>query len=104
MAAGTLLVPPPSSAPENVEAEELSALIGTIYDAALDHALWPMVLERVARFADGAAAGLLSKDSVSKAGAVHHNFGVTEHYLQLYRETYWRFDPLTRCCSPKLAR
>ena len=75
--------------------ETYSDLIGAIYDAALDHALWPAVLERIARFVDGRAAGLLSKDSVSKLGDIHYNWGISEHYVRLYRDTHWKFDPLT---------
>jgi len=37
----------------------LSALIGDIYDAALDPARWQTVLARVARFVGGASATLL---------------------------------------------
>jgi DNA-binding CsgD family transcriptional regulator/PAS domain-containing protein len=40
------------------------------------------------------AAGLLLKDSVTKTGHTHHQFGVEPHYLQLYRDVYCRFDPL----------
>ena len=74
--------------------EKLSALIGSIYDATLDPSLWLGVLASIANFVGGKAAGLLSKDSVSKIGNVHYNFGVDDHYVQLYLETYWRFDPL----------
>src|SRR5207248_902192 len=38
-----------------LEAEELSALIGDIYDAALDPTLWPQVLPRSAQFVGGPA-------------------------------------------------
>jgi DNA-binding CsgD family transcriptional regulator/PAS domain-containing protein len=76
------------------EADQLSRLIGDIYDAALDLAPWPHVLEGAAHYAGGQAAGLLSKDSVSRIGDVHHNFGVDPHGLRLYREAYWKFDPL----------
>jgi DNA-binding CsgD family transcriptional regulator len=77
------------------EAEEVSVLVGEIYDAALDPSLWPGVLAKVAEFVNGQTAGLLSKDSVNKLGNVHYNFGVEDRYLKLYRETYWRVDPLT---------
>lgn len=76
------------------EAEVLSALIGDIYDAALDASLWPGALEEIAGFVGGSAAGLLSKDSVSRIGNAHYYCGVDSHYIELYRETYWRFDPL----------
>jgi DNA-binding CsgD family transcriptional regulator/PAS domain-containing protein len=74
--------------------ERLSQLIGDIHDAALDPGLWRAVLEKMARFAGGSAAGLLSKDSVSKIGNAHYHFGVEDRYIRLYRETYWKFDPL----------
>jgi DNA-binding CsgD family transcriptional regulator len=75
--------------------EQISTLIGEIYDAALDPALWPDVLAEIAAYVGGKAAGLLSKDSISKVGNAHYQFGVDDHYLRLYEETYWRFDPLT---------
>jgi DNA-binding CsgD family transcriptional regulator/PAS domain-containing protein len=78
----------------HAEDERLSRLIGDIYDAALEPSLWPAVLEKIARFVDGSAAGLLSKDAVSRIGDAHYQFGVDDRYMRLYRETYWRFDPL----------
>jgi DNA-binding CsgD family transcriptional regulator/PAS domain-containing protein len=74
--------------------EELSELIGGIYDATLDPSLWIGVLAGIADFVGGTTAGLLSKDTISKIGNVHYNFGVSEQYIRLYQETYWRFDPL----------
>jgi DNA-binding CsgD family transcriptional regulator len=76
------------------ETERLSALIGNIYDAALDPALWPDVLREMASFVGGQAAGLLSKDSVSKIGIATYHAGVDPHYLRLYAETYCKFDPM----------
>ncbi len=76
------------------EADAFSALVADIYDAVLDPQLWPGVLEQIARFVGGSAAGLLSKNAVSKAGDAHYHFGISDRYLRLYRETYWQFDPL----------
>jgi DNA-binding CsgD family transcriptional regulator len=72
----------------------LTQLIGDIYDAALDSSRWASVLGQIARFAGGQAAGLLSKDSVSKSGSVHYQSGVDPYYVRLYSETYWQFDPV----------
>ncbi|HEU5017155.1 MAG TPA: helix-turn-helix transcriptional regulator [Pseudolabrys sp.] len=77
------------------EDEELSRLVGDIYDAALAPACWPEVLPKVAQFVDGQAAGLLSKDSVSKVGAAYYHCGVAPQYIQVYAETYYKFDPMT---------
>jgi hypothetical protein len=61
----------------------LSALIGDIYDAALDPALWTDVLVSITEF----VGGLLSKDSVSKLGNAFYHVGVDPHYIQIYAET-----------------
>jgi hypothetical protein len=46
--------------------EQTSKLIGDIYDAALDPALWTSVLEQIAHFVGGTAAALYAKDTVRK--------------------------------------
>ena len=74
--------------------QRLSCLIANIYDAALDAALWPDVLHEIANFVGGQAAGLLSKDSVSKTGIATYHAGVDPHYLQLYAQIYCKFDPM----------
>ena len=45
------------------ESQDLTQLIGDIYDAALDSSRWTSVLAKIACYAGGQAAGLLSKDS-----------------------------------------
>jgi len=72
----------------------LTRLIGEIYDAALDSSRWTSVLAKIAEFADAQAAGLLSKDSVSKSGNVYYQAGVDPYFVRLYSETYWKFDPV----------
>jgi DNA-binding CsgD family transcriptional regulator len=77
------------------ETERLSALIGDIYDAALDATLWPGVLASCAGFVGGPAAALFSKDAASKTGDVAYYTGIAPHYKQLYFEKYIKLDPLT---------
>jgi DNA-binding CsgD family transcriptional regulator len=77
------------------EAEQLSTLVGDIYDAALDPALWPKVLAKSAQFVDGLAAAIFSKDAASKSGGVAYNYGIEPYYQQLYFEKYIKLDPLT---------
>lgn len=76
------------------ETERLSALIGDIYDAALDSSLWPRVVEKAGRFVGGSAASLFARDSVHKTGNSYYAFGVDPHYEKLYFEKYIKFDPL----------
>jgi DNA-binding CsgD family transcriptional regulator len=75
------------------DAEQLSTLIGNIYDAALDRSLWVDVLRKSTKFVGGQAAGLLSKDAVSKSANLHCGFGVDPHYDQLYLEQYAKLEP-----------
>ena len=75
------------------EDQELSHLVGKILDATLDPDLWTPVLAGISQFVNGQAGGLLSKDAVSKAGTAHYHHGVDPHYMQIYAETYFRFDP-----------
>lgn len=79
-----------------MEADQgLTQLIGEIYDAALDPPRWTNVLAKIATFVGGQAAGLLSKDSVSKSGNIYYQSGVDPHFVQQYSEIYWKFDPVT---------
>ncbi|MCW1991695.1 UNVERIFIED_ORG: hypothetical protein M2193_008230 [Bradyrhizobium japonicum] len=71
-------------------------LIESIYDAGLHPELWSDVVVMVNAFIGSQACGLISKDPVSKSGATHFYCGVDPHYIQLYSETYARYDPLAR--------
>ena len=75
--------------------ERLSRLICEIYDSTLDPSLWPQVLGKIAEFVGGQSAGLISIDSVSKAGNAHYTFGCNPHYLKLYLDQYAKLDPTT---------
>jgi hypothetical protein len=77
------------------ETERLSALIGDIYDAALNPTSWIDVLERAARFVGGPAASLYYKDAARRADAVAYQFGLDPRYVQLYLEKYAKLDPTT---------
>jgi DNA-binding CsgD family transcriptional regulator/PAS domain-containing protein len=76
--------------------EELSRLIGDIYDTTLDPSAWPSVLKDTALFVRGSGAALFSKDAGSKSGNIHYDDGVMDSvYKQLYFEKYVKFDPAT---------
>jgi len=77
------------------ELEQLSALIGDIYDAALDPMLWPEVLANCVSFIGGCAAALFSKDAASKTGNVAYHIGIEPYYQHLYFNKYIKLDPLT---------
>jgi DNA-binding CsgD family transcriptional regulator/PAS domain-containing protein len=75
------------------QAEDLSRLVGEIYDAALDPSAWHDVLGKVAHFVGGQGAALLAGDMVSKANHVFYTNGIRPDFLQLYVERYAALDP-----------
>lgn len=75
------------------EAQRVSVLIGDIYDAALDPALWPDVLKQIATFVGGPAAALVSHDVVTQTGRFYYSWGDDPHYTKLYFEKYLKLNP-----------
>jgi DNA-binding CsgD family transcriptional regulator/PAS domain-containing protein len=76
------------------ELEQISELIGLIYDASLDPGLWPSTLGRTAAFVPGLSATLFAKDAGSKSGNIYYDDGGLEPiYKQLYFEKYIKIDP-----------
>ena len=76
------------------EAARLSAVIGNLYDAALDPALWSVVLGEARDFVGGSAAAIFAKDAAATTLTVfHHDGRVDPHYQQLYYERYMALDP-----------
>jgi DNA-binding CsgD family transcriptional regulator len=73
--------------------ERLSALIGDIYDAALDPSQWEAVLTKSAEFVQGAGAALWGR-SINPASNPYYDVGVSPHYKKLYFEEYFKLDPL----------
>jgi DNA-binding CsgD family transcriptional regulator/PAS domain-containing protein len=78
------------------ETQRLSALIGEIYDAALDPARWVDALGRTRAFIGGWAVALSWKDAVAKQGGCYFVEGDQDpYYRQLYFDKYIRIDPFT---------
>jgi DNA-binding CsgD family transcriptional regulator len=78
------------------EPEAVSALVGAIYDAALEAALWPEALGKTAKFLPGLSATLFAKDATSKSHSLYYDDGAIERrYIQLYADKYAKIDPST---------
>jgi DNA-binding CsgD family transcriptional regulator len=81
--------------------ERLSVLIGDIYDAALDPALWVSVLGGTRAFVGAAAAGLGWKDVAAKSGGIYYEdyyddgrgSAISLSYRRSYFEKYVKLDP-----------
>lgn len=75
------------------EVARVSSLIGDIYDAALDPALWPEVLERTAGYVDGACAALVAQDMIAKDAQFFYIWGLAPEETQRYITQYIRLNP-----------
>ena len=64
--------------------EQASKLIGDIYDAALDPALWPRVLESACRLTESVAAAMTAYTSASESTALSVSWGAAEEYADSY--------------------
>jgi DNA-binding CsgD family transcriptional regulator/PAS domain-containing protein len=73
--------------------EQLSALIGDIYDAVLDPIQRIDVLDKIASFTGGHSGGLLSKHCLSKSQNLYCYIGADPESLQAYSESYPKLDP-----------
>ena len=78
------------------DSETVSALVGAIYDAALEAELWPDTLKKTASYVPGISATLFAKDASAKSLALYYDDGgIDPRYVQLYAEKYAKIDPST---------
>src|SRR4029079_12573121 len=76
------------------ESERLSRLIGHIYDAALDPALWPPVLETACEYVPGATGTFMSQDNVAGDGQFYFQWGNDPSFLKSYQDIYVKLNPV----------
>jgi len=67
---------------------ELSAVIGDIYDAAMDRALWPQALASICTYVGGASAALLAYDRPSERSQVLQLFSANTVFTKAYLEKF----------------
>jgi PAS domain-containing protein len=85
---------PSGTPPASPDPERLSALIGDVYDAALDPELWPSVLEAICAFVGGPMANIYAQDAIEKTANRYFTWGHDPHYVSLYLETYAGLNPM----------
>jgi DNA-binding CsgD family transcriptional regulator len=74
--------------------EQISQLVGDIYDAALEPAMWPRALEGICGFVGGSMANIFWQNVAAKTAGELYEWGNDPHYTQLYMETYAKANPL----------
>ena len=75
------------------DAEQLSLLIGEIYDTTLDPSRWPGALEQMARFMQAKTCVLASEEIGGGTGGFHYSWGDDPRYSELFRTKYARINP-----------
>ncbi len=73
--------------------EALSLLIGQVYDAAVDPALWPSVLLQTCMFAGAERAILIHEDALEPRDSMFYISGPDPEWYQLYLDTYMMINP-----------
>src|SRR5262249_10213707 len=76
------------------DVEQLSSLIGRIYDASLDPALWSQALDDTCAFVGAKLAGVTAQDAVGCNVSIHLLSTHLPQYRQSYEETYSRLNPI----------
>ena len=76
------------------ELMEFSHLIGEIYDASLDPALWTPVFEQICRFLGCSSAHLFAQDYGGKTTTRYFTWGDEPRFTQLYIEKYAKINPM----------
>jgi hypothetical protein len=77
------------------DTEPLLRLIAAIYDAALDPAQWPSVLEQSARYVGGTASALFLKGVAQHSQDEIYTWGYDADFIKSYKTTYIHFDPFS---------
>jgi DNA-binding CsgD family transcriptional regulator len=76
------------------EVETVSALLGDIYDAALDPALWPGVFDGISAYLGGANTSLSTHDNFHNSADFYFTSTHDPHYKQLYLDSYFKLNPI----------
>lgn len=77
-----------------LELEVFSALIATIYDAALEPNRWPTALEGIRGFVGGCAANFYWQEVSKENAGVFHCIGIDRGYLESYFQIHTKLNPL----------
>ncbi|HVY20173.1 MAG TPA: hypothetical protein VHA70_08855 [Bauldia sp.] len=75
--------------------EDVLALIGDIYDAALHPDSWEQVLAKITTYLGGVSSVLLGQDFVNLEGRFFHHWNDNPEYTELFFSKYMKLSPLS---------
>jgi DNA-binding CsgD family transcriptional regulator len=76
-----------------IKLDDLSDVIGTVYDCAVDPKHWPAAIETIARLLDGTNGFILLFDTVRNEPRLYVDWNVDPETMRLYREEYHQDNP-----------
>src|SRR5262249_11165648 len=76
------------------EADQVSELVGNIYDASINPSLWPRVLEQTCGYIQGIAAVLVAHEATAGSGEFYFSWGDDPVYTESYSRTFSKINPL----------
>jgi DNA-binding NarL/FixJ family response regulator len=77
-----------------IDQETLLALIGLIYDAALDSTLWPAALDAATRFVGADTGFLISEDAIAEKSFAHYQSREIPGFMESYYSLYVHLNPI----------
>src|SRR5690348_14131149 len=78
------------------DAEALSIMTATLYDAALDRSLWPAAMGVASSFMESFSSVVYEwSSSGTGRGFIYDDGGLDPEYKALYHDRYLRLDPVT---------
>ncbi len=80
--------------PPAIDLDTFNELVSSIYDAAMDTALWPVFMKRLTRSLNAPSGLLRVQDLQSKEVGVYITHGLDPGFQQQYKEYYIHRDPL----------
>lgn len=80
--------------PSPIDLDTFNELVSSIYDAAMDTALWPKFMKRLTQSLNARSGLLRVQDLQSKEVGTCITLGLDPEFQQIYREHYVHIDPL----------
>ncbi|MDO1585301.1 helix-turn-helix transcriptional regulator [Rhizobium oryzicola] len=76
------------------EFEEVSGMIGLVYETVLDQNMWPTVLELICQHLNVKASRIYWRDASNGQAQTVHSWGIENNFIRDHKERYVTLNPL----------